>query len=223
ETVVVGLALCRALGAVHAAGLLHGDVKPDNVLRERGGRIVLADLGAGGEPEAVNASLRSAATPAFLAPEVLAGALRTPAQDLYALGGVLQFVLTARLPDPARAGADLARGDLPESLREVIARARATEPSRRYADAAAMQRALAACLVDPAPSMARTPASRSRRRLLAGAAAALALATAVSTGWWLRAPPPLQAEVRLLRHRGDVVEPIADGAPIALGDRLSFT
>src|SRR5690606_24804401 len=101
--------------------------------------------------------------------------------------------------------------------------ARATEPSRRFADAAAMQRALAACLVDPAASMAKTPASRSRRRLLAGAAAALALATAVATGWWLRAPPPLQAEVRLLRHRGDVVEPIADGAPIALGDRLSFT
>lgn len=222
ETVVVGLALCRALGAVHAAGLLHGDVKPDNVLRERGGRIVLADLGAGGEPEAVNASLRSAATPAFLAPEVLAGALRTPAQDLYALGGVLQYVLSGRLPDPARAGADLSRGDLPEALREVIARARAADPSQRYADAAAMQRALAACLADPsAPTSA--PASRPRRRLLAGAAAALAITAALAAAWWLRAPPPLQAEVQLLRHRGDVVEPIADGASIALGDRLSFT
>src|SRR5690606_28085255 len=101
ETIVTGIALCRALAAVHAAGLLHGDVKPENVLRERGGRIVLVDLGAGGEPAQVNAGLRSHATRAWLAPEVLDGALRTPQHDLYALGGVLQFLLDGRRPTEA--------------------------------------------------------------------------------------------------------------------------
>ena len=222
EAVVLGIALCRALGAVHAAGLLHGDVKPDNVLRERGGRIVLADLGAGGEPAAVNASLRSAATPAWLAPEVLRGALRTPPQDLYALGGVLQYVLGGHVPDPSRPGADLERPDLPATLREVIARARAADPDRRYADADEMQRALAAC-IEGNPAVAVPPRPRSRRRLAFAAAGMLALAAIAAGAWRLRAPSvPLQAQVELLRHRGEASEAIADGTPIALGDRLSF-
>lgn len=222
EAVVLGIALCRALGAVHAAGLLHGDVKPDNVLRERGGRIVLADLGAGGEPAAVNASLRSAATPAWLAPEVLQGALRTPQQDLYALGGVLQYVLSARVPDPSRPGADLGHADLPAPLREVIERARAADPRLRYADAGGMQRALAAC-IDGHREAATPPPVRVRRRLAFAAAGVFALAAIAAGAWWLRPPlPPLQAQVELLRHRGDVSEAIADGTPIVLGDRLSF-
>ena len=49
ETALIGLDLCRALAAVHAAGLVHGDVKTTNVMRERGGRIVLMDFGAGVE------------------------------------------------------------------------------------------------------------------------------------------------------------------------------
>ena len=219
EAVVLGIALCRALAAVHAAGLLHGDVKPDNVLRERGGRIVLADLGAGGEPAAVNASLRSAATPAWLAPEVLRGGLRTPQQDLYALGGVLQYVLGGRMPDPARPGADLGHIDLPLPLREVVARARAADPQQRHADADAMQRALVACIDARGPRSAPAPA-RSRRALAFAATAVLAIAAGA---WWLRAPAPLQAEVELLRHRGDVAEVVADGSPIVLGDRLSFS
>ena len=47
ETVLIGLDLARALSAVHSAGLLHRDIKARNVLRERGGRVVLMDLGAG--------------------------------------------------------------------------------------------------------------------------------------------------------------------------------
>ena len=222
EAVVLGLALCRALGAVHAAGLLHGDVKPDNVLRERGGRIVLADLGAGGEPAEVNASLHSAATLAWLAPEVLQGALRTPAHDLHALGGVLQFVLGGRVPDPARPGADLARSDVPAPLREVIARARAADPAQRYADAASMQQALAACLEGAAGTGARAAAPQ-RRRVGGLALAMLALVFAIAGAWWMRAPPPLQADVQLLRHRGESTQAIGDGSTIALGDRLSFT
>ncbi len=217
EAVVLGLAACRALAAVHAAGLLHGDVKPDNLLRERGGRIVLADLGAGGEPAAVNASLRSSATPAWLAPEVMHGALRTPAQDLYALGGVLQYVLSGNPPDPARPGADLERIDLPAPLREVIARARAPDPARRFADAGEMQQALAAC-IDPSHAM---PAPRTGRRS-AWVLAAILAAVAAGAWWLLAPPPPLHAEVDLLRHRGDIAEVIDDGTAIALGDRLSF-
>ncbi|MGE0704592.1 MAG: serine/threonine-protein kinase, partial [Vicinamibacterales bacterium] len=47
ESAVIGLSLCQALAAVHAAGLVHRDVKARNVMRERGGRIVLMDFGLG--------------------------------------------------------------------------------------------------------------------------------------------------------------------------------
>jgi len=220
EAVVVGRALCRALGAVHAAGLLHGDVKPENVLRERGGRIVLADLGAGGEPRQVNALLRTAATAAWLAPEVLDGALRTPQQDLYALGGLLQFLLDGRTPDPARPGATLARTDIPEALRAVIARARDADPARRFGDAAEMERALAASVHarQEAPAVPLP-----RRRALAVGALATLLASAAAGFFWLRAPPaPPRADVELLLQRDASVSAIADGTPVALGDRLAF-
>src|SRR5205823_7303422 len=47
EAALVGIDLCRALAAIHAAGLVHRDVKAQNVMREDGGRIVLMDLGTG--------------------------------------------------------------------------------------------------------------------------------------------------------------------------------
>lgn len=217
ETIVVGRAICRALAAVHAAGLLHGDVKPDNVLRERGGRIVLADLGAGGEPDAVNALLRSAATPAWLAPEVLAGAMRTPQHDLYALGGLLQFLLDARAPDPARPGDHLARVDVPAALRAVIARARDADAARRFGSADEMERALAASVYVP-PPVAR---DRPYRAFVAGAVA-LVLAVAAVFAFRMRAPAALDIAIDLMRQRGEAIAPLADGAPVALGDRLAF-
>jgi len=220
EAVLVGIGLCRALAAVHRAGLLHGDVKPHNVLRERGGRLVLADLGAGGEPDAVNASLRTQASPAWLAPEVLRGEMRRPAHDLYALGGVLQFLLSGEVPDPARPGAAFDRAAVPSGLRAVIARAREADPAARYASADDMADALAACLHDgaAAPSRARRP----RRGALAIAAALVAGVLLAAAIVRLRTPVMPSVTLELLQHDGGGQRAIADGSPVALHDRLSF-
>ncbi|ANB19677.1 protein kinase domain-containing protein [Dokdonella koreensis] len=223
EAALVGIGLCRALAAVHQAGLLHGDVKPHNVLRERGGRLVLADLGAGGDPATVNASLRTQASPAWLAPEVLHGAARTQAHDLYALGGVLQFLLSGETPDPVRPGAAFDRSDVPPALRAVIARARAADPAARYATAGGMADALAACLHAPGAAAA-APASVAPTRRRAGMAAAV-LALAIAAAGMvalLRAPPLPEMHLELLRHDGDRAQVIADGTAVALRDRLSF-
>lgn len=219
ETAVAGLALCRALAAVHRAGLMHGDVKPHNILRERGGRIVLADLGAGGEPAALNASLRTQASPAWTAPEVLDGAARSPRDDLHSLGGVLHYLLDARAPDPRMPGAALARADVDPALHAVIARARAADPAARYASAEEMAADLAACL-QPKP-VAAAPARR-RRFAFAGAAVAAVALLAIALVMLARPAAPPTATVELLRHADGRSHVLADGASVALRDRLSF-
>lgn len=215
ETAHAGLELCAALGAIHAAGLVHGDVKASNALRERGGRIVLADLGAGGTPDVLNASSRTQATPAYLSPQSRDGAPRSADDDLYALGVLLHFLLGGAYP---RAGASALRtlaGGIAESVAAVVERALAPEPAQRHANARAFADALRAAIGGPAT------APRSRHRWLA-AAAAVALALAGIGVWQMWKPVPWTPQATLVRHdRADA--PLRDGDGLHVGDRLDLT
>ncbi len=98
EVIGVGLSLCRALTAVHRDGLVHGDIKAGNVLRDDSGRIVLTDFGAARDWREARCDVVVSGTLAYLAPEVLAGGAATPASDLYSLGVLLFFLASGRLP-----------------------------------------------------------------------------------------------------------------------------
>ena len=85
QVIDIGLELCGAVSAVHGAGLLHRDIKANNVTRADDGRIVLMDFGAG--RDLVNSSSSDlTGTPLYLAPEVLRGEPATVQSDLYSLG-----------------------------------------------------------------------------------------------------------------------------------------
>src|SRR5207245_7778797 len=90
----VGDAMCRALTAIHSAGLVHQDVKAGNVMREPSGRLVLMDLGA----STGAADQPRYGTPAYMAPEVAAGGTASPGSDVYSLGVLLFHLLTGRFP-----------------------------------------------------------------------------------------------------------------------------
>ncbi len=205
EATSIGLDLCRALAAIHAAGLVHGDVKAANVLRERGGRIVLGDLGSATETGATPIT----GSPATLAPEVLAGGPATPAADLYSLGVLLFQLLAGRFPvDPAHPEAgrttlrDL-RPDLPPAVIEVVERAADPDPARRYPSAGAFEQALTGASHQPLqaaePSATksgelRSPGTRRTTRLAVWAAAAAVIVAAAFGIWQTRrapAPAPL--------------------------------
>jgi eukaryotic-like serine/threonine-protein kinase len=185
ETVDIGLELCRAVSAVHAAGLLHRDIKTHNVMQAQDGHIVLMDFGTGRELED-DLSSDLAGTPLYLAPEVLAGQQATVRSDIYSLGVLLYRLVTGSYPVHARTvrgvrrahergertAVQTARRDVPPKLARVIERAIDPRPKRRYESADALAADLAA--LKPRPGIVR---------LMYAAGAAAAFILVLGVGW----------------------------------------
>jgi serine/threonine-protein kinase len=192
EAALIGLDVTRALSAVHRAGILHRDIKAENVMREEGGRILLMDFGLSSiEQRQANIS----GSPRYMAPELFAGGQNTVTTDIYAVGVLLYYLvageypvqvggLTAReslakLPRP-KPLMDL-RPDLPESLLRTVSTAMELDPAKRFSSAGQLATALAESLGAPPP--AETAAdpnddvlkARRRIKILAGVAVAAAL------------------------------------------------
>ena len=142
--------LLHGLSAVHAAGVVHRDVKPANLLLDVTGtgrpHLRLSDFGVAGlldEPRMTRHST-VLGTPGYLAPEQLAGADPDPRQDLYAVGAVAAELLTGERPGT--------EGKLPPvdgPLADFIRRSTATDPSDRPDSATIAGRLLAATGVLP--------------------------------------------------------------------------
>ena len=188
EAVGIGQELCRAMSAVHGAGLLHRDIKTQNVMRAEDGRIVLMDFGTGRELDE-DASSDLAGTPLYLAPEVLQGQQATIQSDIYSLGVLLYHLVTSSYPVHAstirgvrrahergeRTAVRTARHGVSRKLARVIDRAINPQPERRYQAADALGMDLAA--LKPRSTVVRLAYAT-------GVAAALILA--VTVGWEIR-------------------------------------
>lgn len=101
----LGARLANALAVIHAAGIVHRDVKPANVIMSNRGPL-LTDFGIALDPDAtaeITAPGRVVATPSYAAPEVLRGEKPTPASDVYSLGVMIEELIrnAGASPDPA--------------------------------------------------------------------------------------------------------------------------
>ncbi len=148
--------ICAGLAAAHDKGVLHRDLKPSNIMVDSQGRVFITDFGLA----AVTGELREAqareGTPAYMAPEQLAGREVTARSDIYALGLVLYEMFAGKRPFEAGTLAEMIRlqqasapaslttvvRDMDPAVERVIQRCLAPEPSQRPATALAVAAAL---------------------------------------------------------------------------------
>lgn len=157
---ILGMQVCRALEAVHRRGVLHRDVKPENILLTAEGQLKLSDFGVaalrGADPPD-RAGFTPPGTLSYMAPELLLGERADIRTDIFAAGVVLHECLTGRLPfdapTPTMLAASMLRGDrlpiaddrtVPRRLAQLISSAVAADPERRPGSAAAFHDELAA-------------------------------------------------------------------------------
>jgi tRNA A-37 threonylcarbamoyl transferase component Bud32 len=148
--------LCAGLAAAHAKGVLHRDLKPANIMLDGRGQVVMTDFGLAGLIDQIHGADIRSGTPAYMAPEQLAGKEVTAQSDLYSLGLVLYEVFTGKRAFTAEALADLVRGgeastpskpssvvkDLDPAVERVILRCLEPEPARRPKAALSVSAAL---------------------------------------------------------------------------------
>ena len=151
--------LCAGLAAAHAKGVLHRDLKPANIMLDGRGQVVVTDFGLAGIADQIQGAEVRSGTPAYMAPEQLAGKEVSTRSDIYSLGLVLYEVFTGKRPfaegsprskkERTDSGADrtLSRPssivkDLNPVVERVILRCLETEPSARPATVLSVAAAL---------------------------------------------------------------------------------
>jgi serine/threonine-protein kinase len=196
HAVALACAMLDALAAAHERGVVHRDLKPDNVFVTRQGRVVVLDFGIAKllpqstvGAERISPATRTGAvlgTPGYMAPELIQGRPTVPATDLYAVGVILYQALSGRLPFGGESLFELMhkhvsatppplremRPDIAPALEAVIARAMAKDPAMRFAGAHQMAEALRAALSGNTSDLPTAPwptPSPRRRAVLAGA------------------------------------------------------
>jgi serine/threonine protein kinase/photosystem II stability/assembly factor-like uncharacterized protein len=218
EVIEILAQVADALDYAHRQGVVHRDVKPNNILLSHDGRPLLADFGLA-KPVQGDRRLTSTGvilgTPDYMAPEQAQGSAVDGRADVYALGVMLFEMLTGRHPfagetpigviikhisEPLPCPSEIAP-TIPSRLDEVVARATAKRPEERYQQAGDLARALRSALVPRVmreetlgtpTRVGRLPRALRRRGLLwtGGAVIAVALA-AVSVWWFSRSGSPL--------------------------------
>jgi serine/threonine protein kinase/Flp pilus assembly protein TadD len=248
EAIRIGSAVLSGLAAAHAGNIVHRDIKPANVMLTAEGRVKILDFGVAKLKDQTDLTETGATvgTVAYISPEQLDGEPVDARADLWSVGVVLYEMLTGRHPFHGETAgsvisailrreptpASQLRPDLPPGFDELLGRALAKDPQRRFASAQEFRHALPAAEISVEVTLASLPAPRRlrprRRRqtvvLLAGAVAIVA-ALAVWLATVLSDAPDLPYSIAVLPFAnltGDAAQNyLAQGVSASLIAQLS--
>ena len=233
--------ILAAVEAIHAAGLVHRDLKPGNILLAAGNQPKVMDFGLAKDPSAAALTQEGMllGTPEYMSPEQALGDAAGPPSDVYAVGVIAYEMLSGTPPFRGVSSVETLRlqckaeprpltpGLAPTDAEAWLRRALAKDPKARFADAGAMRRALTSpeaapaggtTVVDlPAPDPVRPMASPRRIWAAAGALAVLALlAGALLLGRRTPAGPRVTLETGGKTLHGELIAIEDGGARIRL-------
>lgn len=154
-TIGIARQICRGLNAAHEQGIIHRDIKPQNVLIDAKGEVKLMDFGIARmaeSPEAMTQAGLIIGTPHYMSPEQVQGRALDPRSDVYSMGVMiyellvgrrpfesasLTGVLTAHITEKAVPPIDL-RADVGREINAIVMRCLEKDPAARYRDAGAL-------------------------------------------------------------------------------------
>jgi serine/threonine protein kinase len=199
-------AVVSGLSAIHSAGIVHRDVKPDNFLRMDDGRLVLSDFGLATNPGEAPAVSILVGTPFYMAPEVVMGDVATPRSDVWAAAVVIHEILLGVRPERSaatRAPLVKAPNDAPrvtKALLEVCKQSFRDESTDRPADGAALAEHVDAAMTSRRSSLQSKSRARRRAAWAITIAATLSLTALVGKRLW----QPAEASASLERQPRDI-------------------
>jgi eukaryotic-like serine/threonine-protein kinase len=233
ETVRILSQVCAALEAAHAEGVIHRDLKPQNIMIETGGRVVVMDFGLARSMEATGLTQAGAmmGTPAYMSPEQAKGLPVDERSDIFALGIISYEMLSGNLPfkaDSALASllmrtqapaAPLTQIDpgIPQQLSDIVQKTLATDVKDRYESVALLRQDLTDWEQGTlhknivTPPMAMMVESKTSKWIAAAVGVAAILAAGAYGGYrWVNRPTGPVAPMTVLiadfnNHTGDAV------------------
>jgi len=192
EGVSIATKLAKALGSLHRAGIIHRDVKPENIILMADGGLKLVDLGVARIPNLVKDDVFVPGTPSYKAPELFTGKPGDERSDIFALGVTLYRMFTGgsypfgeispgetpRFKQPGRLTAK--RTDLPAWLESLILQALAPNPADRFQDGFEMAFKLETGTYGAEPDFSRKHSWLGRNQVLIWRTISLLLALALA-------------------------------------------
>ena len=215
----VGTQICEGLAAAHAAGVIHRDLKPGNIMLTRDGRVKILDFGLARQNRApgVDSMTMEASspgmilgTPGYMSPEQVRGEATDARSDLFGLGVILYEMASGQRPFRGTSSIEVMNSilkddppelppALPPALERIIRRCIEKQPERRFQSASDLGFALQSLPLSPAHAERSKPTAWLKWAVLGAVAVA-----AVAVYWLLARPPrPSSAPERTLRRLTD--------------------